>query len=151
MNRPSFVATIILLLFSIAFCSQASRYPFGTIKRIGPGFFPFYVGIVLLVLSLLILAQGVLRPTASTQSNGMTQKKALRITIVLFSLLAYTFLIDKLGFLITTFLFTFTLFKFFGSYRWGFSILGSLIASIANYIIFGIFLHCQFPKGWLGI
>lgn len=147
------ISAIVLLSFSIAICYQASRYPLGTISKIGPGFLPLYMGIALAVLSIIILLGTLLRPIEGGSSpwNNMIRKKASRVISVFLCMVAYAFLIGRLGFPITTFLFTLTLFKFVESYNLVPSILGALAASIVNYLIFSLWLQCQFPKGWLGI
>jgi len=66
-------------------------------------------------------------------------------------MVAYAFLVDKLGFPITTFCFILILFKVCESYRWVPAVLGALVASLGTYLIFGLWLQCQFPKGWFGI
>ncbi len=153
MRRSDSISAVILLSFSIAVCYQSSRYPFGTISKIGPGFMPFYMGIALAALSIIILLRTLLRPTeeGSASWNQMTGRKALRVLMVFFCTVAYAFVLKNLGFPITTFLFTLILFKFVESYGSVPSILGAMAASIGNYLIFTLWLQCQFPKGWLGI
>ncbi len=153
MRRSDSISAIVLLSFSLAVCYQSSRYPFGTISKIGPGFVPFYMGIALAALSMIILLRALLRPIEEgfTPWNHMSGCKALRVLVVFFCTVAYAFLLKNVGFPISTFLFTLTLFKFVESYRPIPSILGAVAASIANYLIFSLWLQCQFPKGWLGI
>jgi hypothetical protein len=42
MMRKESISAIVLLSFSMAISFQASRYPFGTVSSVGPGFVPFY-------------------------------------------------------------------------------------------------------------
>jgi putative tricarboxylic transport membrane protein len=153
LDRKESVSAIVLLSFSLAVCFQAVRYPFGSISRIGPGFLPFYASLALAALSLVILLQALLAPGRKEPepNGGSRRRNILKVGAVFFSMVAYAFLLDKLGFPITTFLFTLILFKFCESYRWMPAILGGLIASLGNYLVFGLWLQCQFPKGWLGI
>lgn len=152
MNAKESIGATVLLSFSAAVSYQASRYPFGTLSRIGPGFLPFYLGLVLATLSIIILLKTILRPGEKSPASGslLTKKKVLRVVAVFCLMVAYGFLISRLGFLVTTFLFTFTLFKFVESYNWVPSTLGALATSIGNYLLFGLWLQCQFPRGWLG-
>ncbi len=152
-DRRESVSAIVLLSFSLAVCFQALRYPFGSVSRIGPGFLPFYSGLALAALSLVILLQTFLAPGREEPKpiGGARKKNFLKVAAVFFSMAAYAFLLDRLGFPFTTFIFTLTLFRFCESYRWLPAILGSLVASVGSYLIFGLWLQCQFPKGWLGI
>jgi len=43
------------------------------------------------------------------------------------------------------------LFKFIESYGWFSSTLGALGTSLGTYLIFDLWLQCQFPKGFWGI
>jgi putative tricarboxylic transport membrane protein len=153
MDRKASGSAIVLLSFSLAVCFQAARYPFGSISRIGPGFLPFYASLALAALSLVILLQALLAPGRKEPEliSGSRRRNILKVGAVIFSMAAYAFLLDKLGFPITTFFFTLILFKFCESYRWMPALLGGLIASMGNYLIFSLWLQCQFPKGWLGI
>lgn len=153
MKRKEAISGIVLLSFSIAISYQASRYPFGTVSKVGPGFVPFYLGIVLAVLSIIILIKTIFKSKeeGSPAEDASVKRKFARVFLVFFSMVAYAFLIDKLGFPITTFLFTLALFKFIESYGWFSSTLGALGTSLGNYLIFDLWLQCQFPKGFWGI
>jgi hypothetical protein len=153
MKTKESIAAIVLLSFSIAVSFQASRYPFGTVSRIGPGFVPFYLGIVLAVLSVIILIRKILLSTEKSlpEKSVSNKRKFLRVFFVFLSMIAYAFLMGFLGFPITTFIFTFLLFKFVESYDWVPSTWGALATSIFNYLIFDRWLQCQFPKGFWGI
>jgi len=153
MHRSESVGAIVLLSFSIFVCYQASRYPLGTIGKIGPGFLPFYMGVLLAALSTIILLRVLLGPIEKDVPpwKNTTKKKALRVICVFLCMVAYAFLLKRLGFPVTTFLFTLTLLKLAESYSWVASTLIAMAASLANYLIFSLWLQGQFPKGWLGI
>jgi len=153
MNRKESISVIVLLSFSAAVSYQASRYPFGTLSNIGPGFLPFYLGLILAIFSIIILIKTILKSSEEgpTAESFLTKKKVLRVGTVFLSMGAYAFLMGKLGFPITTFLFTLALFKFVESYPWIPSTFGALATSILTYLVFGIWLQCQFPMGWLGL
>jgi putative tricarboxylic transport membrane protein len=153
MKRKEAISAIVLLSFSIAISYQASHYPFGTVSKVGPGFVPFYLGIALAVLSIIILIKTILMSKGEGRPAGEAfgRKKIVRVFLVFFSMVAYAFLIDKLGFPITTFIFTLVLFRFIESYGWVSSTLWALGTSLGNYLIFDLWLQCQFPKGFWGI
>jgi hypothetical protein len=132
--------------------TKASRYPFGNLNRIGPGFVPFYLGLVLIALSIIILLKAIIEPMqGGNTQNTLMKEKVFRVASVFFSMAAYAFFIGRLGFPITTFLFVFGLFRIAEGYKWIPSIVGALTTTICNYLVFDLWLQCQFPKGWLGI
>jgi len=154
MKSKGLISAIVLLSFSIGICYQASRYPFGTVSKIGPGFFPFYLSIALAALSFIILIRAILRgaeEVSPSATGSITKEKALRVILVLIFSLLYTWAMGRLGFPIATFLFIVGVFKFVESYSWFLSILGAVSISLSSYLLFGVWLQCQFPKGWLGI
>jgi hypothetical protein len=151
MNRKQSLSAIVLLTFSLAISFQASRYPFGTVSKVGPGFLPFYLGLVLAGLSVILLLKAMLAPDPEEAKAPLTMGKMLRVISVFFSMVAYAFLLSRLGFPITTFIFTLVLFKFAESYRWVPAVLGALATAVVNYFVFGVWLQCQFPAGWLGV
>lgn len=153
MKAKESITAIVLLTFSLAISFQASRYPFGSVSKVGPGFVPFYLGIILAVLSIIILLRSILQPMEKSlpEKDVLGKRKLVRVSFVFFSMVAYAFLLGYLGFPITTFIFTFILFKCVESYGWASSTLGALATSSFNYLIFDFWLQCQFPKGFWGI
>ncbi len=153
MHRWDSAVAAVLLSFAIFVCVQASRYPFGDISEIGPAFLPFYLGLLLAALSTAILLRALLSPVEkdSTPLKNIAGKRVLRVVGVFFSMVAYAFFLKRLGFPVTTFLFTLGLLRLAESYRWLTSTLIATAASIGSYVIFSLWLQGQFPKGWLGL
>jgi hypothetical protein len=109
------------------------------------------LGLVLAGLSVILLLKAMLAPDPEEAKAPLTKGKMLRVISVFFSMVAYAFLLSRLGFPITTFLFTLVLFKFAESYRWVPAVLGALVTALVTYFVFGVWLQCQFPAGWLGV
>ena len=153
MHRWDSTVGAVLLSFAIFVCAKASGYPFGNFSEIGPAFLPFYLGVMLAVLSTAILLRAILSPGEknSPPRKPIAGKRVLRVVGVFFSMVAYAFFLKRLGFPITTFLFTLGLLRLAESYRWLTSTLIATAASIGSYVIFSLWLQGQFPKGWLGL
>jgi putative tricarboxylic transport membrane protein len=111
------------------------------------------LGILLASLAVIILLRTffVTEESEASPWRGITVRKILRVVFVLLCTAAYTFLLNKLGFLVATFLFTLILLKIAESYSWLASFLIAGSASAGNFLIFRVWLQGQFPKGWLGI
>ncbi len=153
MHRSDSVCAVVLLSFALFVCYQAGGYPQGTLGKVGAGFLPYYLGILLAALALIILLRALFAAaeTGAPPWEGITVRKVLRVVFVLLCTAAYTFFLDKLGFLVATFLFTLILLKIAESYSWLASFLIAGSASAGNFLIFRVWLQGQFPKGWLGI
>ena len=117
----------------------------GTLYQPGPGFFPFWAGVVLALLSLMSLF-GSLKKRDMLSLSGFKSPKLLLVTG---ALLAYLLLLETLGFLIVTFLFLLLLFRL-GYRGWGVSAVLALTAAVASFAIFQLWLKTQLPVGPFG-
>lgn len=88
---------------------EANRYPFGTVRNMGPGFFPTIVGLALLVLGAAILAGGRLHGPAVVgevdEDDGEVRRRSIRSLIVLpAAILVFAALVRGYGLAPATFL-----------------------------------------------
>jgi putative tricarboxylic transport membrane protein len=117
----------------------------GTLGRPGPGFFPFWGGVLLAVLSILLLA-GTLRARGSAPVPALGSTKLL---VVIVALLGYVALLETLGFAIVTFLFLAVLLRLEGR-GWGASVLTAVLGTAGAFALFQLWLKTQLPTGPLG-
>ena len=103
----------------------------------GPGLMPFLCGLSLLLVSLYMLAAFLLRNRAGEESAVEGQAKPNRglIILILAVLLGYAFLLEPLGYLLTTGLTLFFLFHRMGG-RWGTAALASAATAVITYLVF---------------
>jgi glucan phosphoethanolaminetransferase (alkaline phosphatase superfamily) len=59
-------------------------------------------------------------------------------------------MLERLGFIVTTFLVFLFIFKKVSGTSWFIGILESLIVTGSSYFIFGYLLKTPMPRGWLG-
>jgi putative tricarboxylic transport membrane protein len=141
------LTSLFLLAFSILYSAESLRLGIGSIRNPGPGFMPFFCGCLLGALSIAIFVH-----TRSTKEGtagvGRSSKKGFWI---LGGLLFYALLLERLGFIITTFLFLILSLMSFRPRRWAGILLVSSITVMISYLVFGIWLKVQLPKGILGI
>lgn len=62
-NQKDFVAGLMFLVIGLAFAFVATSYHMGSTAKMGPGYFPFWLGILMAILGLMI-AIGALSPKA---------------------------------------------------------------------------------------
>jgi putative tricarboxylic transport membrane protein len=70
--------------------------------------------------------------------------------IILAAITAYAFSLEKIGFLINTFLFICLLLKVVEPQTWKTAILAGLITSIAANLVFNVIFRTHIPTGILG-
>jgi putative tricarboxylic transport membrane protein len=115
----------------------------------GPGLTPFLLGILLLLVSLYVLIKSLLRKGRGDETTVEEQRPTSygKIGLVLLALFAYAFLLERLGFLITTWVFLFLLFRSVGN-RWITTLVASTSTVLATYFVF-TFFGVRFPPGIL--
>jgi len=139
------------LAVGIVIAISSLKYGLGTLHEPGPGFITFFAGSILALLSLSLFFSSL----RDQKDQGGFQSlwvglKPLKVLYVIILLVAYTFSVKPIGFLISTFLLLFLLFRVKGTYRLKTILLMSLLVTVGSYIVFEIWLKAQLPKGILG-
>src|SRR3989304_902360 len=137
----------LLLLFSLYVCVESTRLGLGGISRPGPGFFPFYAG---LVLAFLALAQSLLSLFTHLKKEEGWENRVSVLWVVL-AMFAFALLLDFVGFVVTAALFLGSLLRGVERRGWLFSLAVALLIALASYLVFGRWLQAQLPSGFPGI
>lgn len=150
MRRCNQVASILLLILSVAVIVGSRDLIYKVEFSPGAGFFPFWLGVSLMILSLVLLMKNTVLKSPLTDENPLPGRAALlRILFILGSLLVVVLLFERIGFLIMMFSFAAFLLIFLERYRWYSGILISLAMVFAVYGIFKIWLNVPLPLGLL--
>ena len=119
----------------------------GHLRDPGKGFIPFLSGILLAGLSLTIFIRSILKKEKES-AFGKDWKKGVW---VIGSLIIYALVLEKLGFLVTTFIFLILSLLSFQPRKLLSAFLVSLFTVLISYLVFSLWLKVQLPKGILGI
>ena len=153
MNKYDRVGGLIWTILGILLCIGSVQLRLGNFNKPGPGFIPFLSGAFLILLGLILTLVTFLKESGEEEKTRnekiWVKENWKRIFYPLFSLFGYILLLDHVGFLITTFLFLFFLFKLTAPKRWTMPLILSGGTVILSYLIFSVWLKCQFPKGIL--
>jgi len=149
-GRILFYCNLFWVLFSLVTCVESYRLRIGTINDPGPGFFPFSAGLIMLILSLIALFQLIGKKNSIERKPRQEPFRWWNIVIILAAVTAYAFSLEKVGFLINTFLFICLLLKVVEPQSWKTAILGGLITAVAANLIFNVIFQAQIPSGILG-
>lgn len=141
------VAAAVLLLVGLAGAFEARRLSIGEVSRPGPGFFPFYLGVALAVVALALLARSLARRAPAAPPPGGEPLRRAKAVWTLLAGVAYAFLLEPLGFLVTTFLLLFFLFTVIEPKRWTTAVALSALTALATWIVFKLWLGVQLPGG----
>jgi putative tricarboxylic transport membrane protein len=146
-NRDKFSA-IFFFFLSLYICYESVHLGVGRLRKPGSGFFSFWSGVAIGILTLAILFQSRKRKADEEESSQGSWREKF---FCFFSLLAFVLLLNSLGFLFTTFLFMGFFLKVVERKGWVTSALTALAVALASYGLFEICLQSQLPKGILGI
>jgi putative tricarboxylic transport membrane protein len=151
--KIDYLNSILFLIISGLICFGSNKFPYGSIHNPGPGFLPFWSGVTLGLLSILLLIRTFLQKDGTPLLGKLFKEKIRwkKVGIVLISLILYGIFIEIMGFFLSTFLFLVSLMRFIDPLPWKRVIGWALIGSIGSYLIFEVFMKLRLPKGFLGI
>ena len=146
MKRDKIVLSFWLLV-CVYFSIEAWRLGLGSIRMPGSGFLPFWVSVVVGILTVVQLLREIKNKPVESAQALFRGKRVQNTVYALSFLFAYPLLFDKIGFFMCTFLFTGACLKVIGQRRWLLSVGLSLVVAVASYTLFVTWLQIQFPRG----
>lgn len=145
------VSSGIWFFIGVTICLVSLQYKLGTLSSPSSGFLPFLSGLAIGFFSLVGFIHATIRKNRGEVWDSLLKpvhwEKAL---IILISLFAYGLLLGPIGFFLCTLLFIGFLLRVIDPQRWLLVIGGSLLITVATYIVFEVFLKARMPKGFLG-
>lgn len=121
----------------------ASDYPYGTAARMGPGYFPTWIGIFLIILGLAIAATGF-----KDKGEGISRFAWKPMVLLSVAFIFFGWAIDHVGFVLAVF-FMVTLASAAGKeYRWKEAIIVAIALIIGSWALFIKGLELPFPLFW---
>ena len=140
------------MAIGIGVCYGGYNLDLGTLNDPGSGFMFFWVGIIMIGLSLIILIKTIKKTAVAGELKILwTGIRLKKVVSILIALLLYAFFFVPLGFILSTILLLIFLFKAVEPQRWSWAILGAIISTLAIYGLFHLWLKSPLPKGFLGI
>jgi putative tricarboxylic transport membrane protein len=117
----------------------------------GPGFLPFLSGIALIVVSLFVLIPAILKGKEDQRSALFPDRHSFRkLLFALTALFGYGIALEYVGYLLTTFLFMFSIGRLVEPRGWWTTTVVALLTAVLSYLLFIVLLEVQLPKGPLG-
>jgi putative tricarboxylic transport membrane protein len=118
----------------------------GRPPKMGPGFFPFFTSLLLFSLAILIFILGVKDSVEDGQEEA-EKKNLLKPVYLIIALLGYPFVLNILGFLVTTFLLMLLMFSISEPKKLWVNIIASAIIVNASLLLFSKLLQVYLPSG----
>ena len=136
---------ITLSILSIAIILYAEQYVGIGNNRYGPNFFPQALAVMLFIASVSLIFQAV-RGNEMKNIESINKQGFIRATITLVITIGYLFLMQVLGFYISTAIFLFVTIRYLGQKNYWLNIIVSIAVASIVYAIFQFFLKIPLPE-----
>ena len=162
-GRPAFrqksaelAVAALFFVFGAIVVYDSVRLGFGWQEVHGPrpGYFPFYIGLIICVSAVVNGARALMVP--AEKSKAFVQIGQLKLVLaVLIPTAIYAAAVTWIGIYVSSILFVGFFMRWLGKYPWWKVLAVSLAAAVAFYLIFEIWFKVPLPKGpvesWLGL
>jgi putative tricarboxylic transport membrane protein len=150
MKKYDVIGGLFFLSMGILFAIYARSVDIGTWDEPGPGFLPFWAGLLLIAMSVILIVRSFMQHEKESGSFFPESTSWKRVSAVVGAMIAYNLLLKPLGFTIVTFIFVAFLVKFIFPQGWLKTVIAASFSTLGARLIFINLLGIQFPKGFLG-
>jgi hypothetical protein len=135
-NKQDFWSGAMFIVLGLGFAIKATGYQMGTAARMGPGYFPFWLGMVLALLGATVLIGSLLPKATETHIDRFDWRV---VGLVIGSVMLYGLVLKFLGVYISVFLLVVV--SSIASHEFSWKV------AVANGIFLVIFAYLAFIKG----
>jgi len=141
-SQKDFWSAVMFVVFGVLFIAWSTDYQFGTTQRMGPGYFPTILGVMLVALGILVGLPSIKHDTPETHVERIGWRGLL---VILGSVVLYAILLPRLGFVVS--LTALVILSAMGSkeFTWKAALLSVVFLGLFSYLVFVKGLALQFP------
>jgi putative tricarboxylic transport membrane protein len=141
-------ASIFFLLIGLLFTYESHKISTATYgSEVGPNIFPFVLGIILMLISLRLFYETFRYQEEGKEKQSYDYKSFF---IIFFAAVLYVFFLEKIGYVICTFLFLLISFQTLEKGKWLTSIIIALVFSVGTFYLYVNVLKGSLPSpDWL--
>jgi putative tricarboxylic transport membrane protein len=144
------ISSVVWFGFGLIVIFSSIPYGLGGIHSPGTGFLPFLTGIAICTLSAIGFLDAAMEKRKGKRWENFLQGLSWHKPLIsLTAIVAYAFLLERLGFLLATTLLVGFLLRMIEPQKWTVVIAGSLLTASTMYLIFQVLLKTQLPMGIL--
>jgi hypothetical protein len=130
------------MVIGLFFTIVATQYQMGTAAKMGPGYFPFYLGLLMTLLGLLVLVKSFGAKAAIESIPKFNWRIIIQITG---SVVLYGLLLPRLGFLVAVVVLVLVSASASKEFTWKGSLINAGFLVAFTYSVFVLGLKLQFP------
>ena len=142
------LSSLLLISFSVLILVLSLRIGIGSFDNPGPGFMGFLASILLFLLTVIILGKETMKPARQElEGHSMHWKSLTKPFVLTMALCCYAFILEILGYLVSTFFLMFVMLLINNPRKWALHIVNALIIVNVTYLIFNKVLRVLLPSG----
>ncbi len=150
-SQKDFASGLMFLVVGVLFAFGATQYNIGSGARMGPGYFPLLLGVLLAILGAVIIVSSTMSKATDGDKIGATVWRPL-IYIILSNLVFGVMLgglpsikLPAMGLIAAIFALTIISSKAGDTFKWREVLILSAVLAIGSYLAFIVLLKLQFP------
>jgi putative tricarboxylic transport membrane protein len=149
MKNGELVPSLFLLVLSSFICQQSVVIGVGSLGQPGPGLLAFGSGLAMGGMALCLLMQSFISKEKGEEAlKPSTALKSGKLIMLCISLFVYTFAVNRLGFILSTFLFVLFVLRLVEAKKWWRVLLEATLITAGNYLVFVVWLGLSLPVGF---
>jgi hypothetical protein len=141
-RQKDFAAGLLYIALGIAFAIASYGYRMGTASRMGPGYFPFWLGILMAVIGVMVLL-GAIRAHAAPDAMERWALKPL--FVILASVVVFGLLLDTLGLVLSMVALIVGSSLASHEFTWRATLINTIVLIVFALVVFVYALNLQFP------
>ncbi len=148
-RNKDFLGALVFFFVGVFAGFEGYRLDPGTLSDPGAGFFAFYLGIILSLLSIPLFFKGVRASLAGDRNPVGRPGRWKRLLFAVALFVSYAFTLKSLGFVICSFVSLILLFRVVEGRSWRTTLIISMVCTVVSYFVFATYLGVPLPKGVL--
>jgi hypothetical protein len=141
-GQKDFWSAAMFVVFGVLFIAWSTAYQFGTTQRMGPGYFPTVLGIMLVVLGVLVGLPALKKDAPATKVEGIGWRGLL---VILGAVGLYAILLPRLGFVVSLVVLIILTSMATTEFTWKATLASVVVLGVCSYLVFVKGLALQFP------
>jgi len=141
-NKQNFWSGVMFIIIGLAFAWKSTEYSMGTAARMGPGYFPFWLGIIMAMLGALILLAAL---TPKSQKTEVARFDFKIVAIITASVVVFAFILQPAGLVVSMFVLVIISALASHEFTWKVTIANAIFLTVLCYMAFVVGLKLVFP------
>jgi putative tricarboxylic transport membrane protein len=150
LRKYDFFPGTVFSLIAIYVVWKSYKLGLGSFRTPGVGLVPFLIGILFFIMAItIVICSHNVRQAFQAIRDVWKEVAVKKLVLVLILLLGYAFFLERLGYILTTMLFFFVVFKTIGEVRLRVNLLVTISSVLISYLLFVVILEVQLPSGFV--